>query len=609
MSPGQKHPSGAAYLNRSLVRLALPRLTGAAGHGHRTQVWWQPWVVLAFALAVLAPAAEGQGLKANISRTQATTQDQLLLTLTVSESSGSVPVLPELPDFSVIPRRSSSQVSITNGRRSSSISHNYILVPKRTGTFTIGPATVEISGKTYQSNTIRVRILDAAAQPQDSRDVFVTAKVSDDKPYVGQQILYTWRFYRKVQVGDAQLGPQDFSGFLSEDLGEAKQYQTTVNGQQYVVHEIRKALFPQEAGQLTIPASELTCQVMVRSRRRSRSLFDDFFGATNAQTKVLRTKPIGIEVRPLPAAASGFSGLVGQFQVSTKINKNQLRVGESATLSLTVSGRGNVQMIGEPSLGELSGFKIYDDKPTSSTSRTDSGLSGRRLFSKAMVPLEVGELTIPSARLVYFDPEAGSYRTAASSAITLQVSPAEGEEDLRLTESVAPTTGKVAVKILADDILPLHKGLDAVARPPFGATTPTLTVGLAVPMVAFLGLFAAQRQRRKFALDSGLKRRKRALKTAQKNLGEMDAGTASAPQASLILRTYIGDKLNIEGSALTPQEAQNHLTAKGVNEELATQTRQLLEGFEASQYGAGDVETGTLRERIESLVKQLEGHL
>lgn len=617
MTPEQTQQPGMAFSRRSLVPLGTATGAGSRASITRTNITrtrgtsrqWRLCLVLALVVSLFSFPAKGQSLKANISRTQATTQDQLLLTLTVSESSGATPILPDLPDFSVIPRRSSSQVSITNGRRSSSISHNYVLVPKRTGTFTIGPATVEINGKTYQSNTIRVKILDAAAQPQNSRDVFVTAKVSDEKPYVGQQILYTWRFYRKVQVGDAQLGPQDFSGFLTEDLGEAKQFQTTVNGQQYVVHEIRKALFPQEAGQRTIPASELTCQVVVRNQRRSRSLFDDFFSSSNTQTKVLRTKPIEIEVRPLPAAAPGFSGLVGQFEISTKVNKNQLRVGESATLSLTVSGRGNVQMIGEPSLGDLSSFKIYDDKPTSSTSRTDSGLSGRRLFSKAMVPLEVGELTIPSARLVYFDPEAGSYQTAASSKITLQISPAEGEEDLRLTESVAPTTGKVAVKILADDILPLYKGLDAVDRRPFGTTPPTLMIGLGAPMVAFLGLFAAQRQRRRFALDSGLRRRKRALRIAQKNLTELSTGTDAAPKASLLLRTYIGDKLNIEGSALTPQEAQDHLIAKAVNEELATETRLLLERLEASQYGAGAVETGTLKERIESLIKKLQGHL
>ena len=70
---------------------------------------------------------------------------------------------------------------------------------------------------------------------------------------------------------------------------------------------------------------------------------------------------------------------------------------------------------------------------------------------------------MPPVTLTYFDPEAGSYRQASTAAIALEVAPAEGKEELRLTESVAPSTGKVAVRILADDILPLYKGLDAVA--------------------------------------------------------------------------------------------------------------------------------------------------
>lgn len=564
---------------------------------------------LALLILQVAASAQAQRIQATINRTEATTQDQLLLTLTIKDAEGVTPTLPELPDFNVIPRRPSTQVSIVNGQTSSSISFNYILVPKRVGTFSIGPAQVEIDGRTFQSNGIRVKILDPSAQPQNSRDVFVTAKVSNNKPYVGQQIIYTWRFYRKVQVGDAQLGPQDFSGFLAEDLGEAKSFQTTVNGQRYAVHEIRKALFPQEAGVLTIPPAELTCQVVVRTRRRSRSLFDDVFGGTSTQAKLLRTRPIRVEVRPLPAAAAGFSGLVGKFEVSTEINQRQLKVGESATLNVTVSGRGNVQMIAEPSLGELSAFKIYDDKPSSSTNRSDSGLSGRKRFSKALVPLEAGELTIPSARLVYFDPDAGSYRTASSAAIELAVSPADGQEDLRLTESVAPTTGKVAVKILADDILPLHKGLDAVDRRSFGSTVPTLMAGLAAPALAFLGLFVAQRQRRRFALDSGLKRRKQALKMAHNNLRGIETGADGPSRASLGLRTYIGDKLNIEGSALTPREAQEELISRGVDNALAGEVRQWLEELEASQYGAGAIDQSRLRERTLEFLKGLESQL
>ena len=69
-----------------------------------------------------------------------------------------------------------------------------------------------------------------ARRPSDARDkftmlevavlfallllnVFVTVQVSTDKPYVGEQVIYTWRLYRRVNISDARLEPQTFDGF------------------------------------------------------------------------------------------------------------------------------------------------------------------------------------------------------------------------------------------------------------------------------------------------------------------------------------------------------------------------------------------------------------
>ena len=82
------------------------------------------------------------------------------------------------------------------------------------------------------------------------RTLFISAKVSTTTPFVGQEVIYVWRFYRRVRIGDAKLEPWDFSGFLVEDLGELREYQSTVNGVQYLVNEVRKSLFPQEVGSL-----------------------------------------------------------------------------------------------------------------------------------------------------------------------------------------------------------------------------------------------------------------------------------------------------------------------------------------------------------------------
>ena len=563
---------------------------------------------------LLALPGWAQGIRVTIDRTEATVQDQLVLTVTVEGSRNAQPELPDLSDFQVFSRGQSTQFSMINGRSTTSIIYNYILVPRRTGTFTIGPATVLIDGRSYQSRPFRVRIVEASAQPRESENLFLRATVSNRTPYAGEQVIYTWRFYRRVRVGDARLLPFEFDGFVVEDLGEVREYNTTWNGREFLVSEIRKALFPQEEGTLIIPSLQLQCQVAVERRSRGRrSLFDDFFGRQQVENRVLGTSPIELTVRPLPAVPQGFTGLVGDFDVRSEISKRELKVGESATLKITVSGTGNVSMISEPRLAALDQFKTYDDKPSSSINRSGAGLSGSRSYSKALVPLEPGELTVPAVRLTYFDPKAGSYRTVTARPISLRVAPAEGKEELRLTESVAPSTGKVAVRILADDILPIYKRLDAVAAVPFGhRPEPLWLAGIFAPPLLYLGLVFAQRRRRQLEQNVEQRRRKAALGRAMKGVrrvaeaGRQGRNREAAQLASRCLREYVGDKVGLEGSAFTPAEADEQLRRCGVDAELVKTTHQRLVDLDAAQYGGSVAETDRLAVELKELLKRLE---
>jgi hypothetical protein len=572
-----------------------------------------------FALACLAGFGLASWLSAadvvaTIDRPEATVEDQLLLTVVIEGSRGAQPVLPEIPQFEVYPRGQSTQMSFINGRMSSSVTYNYLLVPKTTGVIQIGPVTAVVDGEVLASQPIQVRILQASDQPQQQRDLFITSRVSTTNPFVGQEVIYVWRFYRRVRIGDARLEPQEFQGFLVEDLGEVREYQTTVNGVEYLVSEIRKALFPQEVGSLVIPASRLTCEALIRDSRRRRSLMDDFFSSSSTETKVLRSSQIDVEVRPLPPPPAGFSGLVGSFTIDSSMSKQQVTVGESATLRLTVSGSGNVQLISEPELADLPAFKIYGDQPERSINRNGRSLSGSRSFSKALVPLEPGNWIIPPVSVRYFDPETATFKAAVTAEIPLFVAPAEGSEDLHLTEFIAPSTGKVAVRILADDILPIYGDLDAVSRPSNPRKSMLLFLfALILPIGLYLSARSVQRHRWRLEHDVAFQRHRVAFRRARKQLQQL-AGSDSDPgqlgqSTSLCLREYIGDKLGLEGAALTPAELDDRLKGHGVSEALSGETLDLLERLEAARFGAASLEAGNLIQQASALLKRLEGEL
>jgi len=576
---------------------------------------------LLLALGLVPAGSWAAGLRANVNRTEATVEDQILLTLTVEGSRSATPSLPELPDFDVFPRGRSTQLNWVNGKSSSSVTYNYILVPRRPGVFTLGAATVELDGEAYSSLPIEVKILRASAKPRDTRDVFVTAAVSTKTPFVGQQVIYTWRFYRRVPVGEPNLEGQDFDGFVVEPLGEVREYSTTVNGISYTVSEIRRALFPQEVGPLSIPASRLTCRVALpEQRRRRRSAFDDFFGATPSETKVFRTREIDLEVRDLPAQPGDFSGLVGSFEIEAHLSQKQVKVGESTTLRIKISGSGNVAMISEPSIPDLGPFKVYGDKPTATVNRSGANLQGSRTYSKALVPLQAGGLRIPSISLVFFDPEVEDFRTSRTEPQDLVVLEGTGEEELRLTEALAPGSGKVAVRILADDVLPIYEGLDAIDQGLTGwGWLAAFWAGLILAPVAFLATVMVGGRRRRFDMDKGLEKRAKAFRSARRRLrrlardsggphsGAGQAGVGdSGERASALLREYIGDKLGVEGLALTPEDADSLLRDRGVDEALGLETAELLRELEAARFGVANVAGDDVVERVAKLVKQLE---
>jgi hypothetical protein len=341
---------------------------------------------------------------------------------------------------------------------------------------------------------------------------------------------------------------------------------------------------------------------------------DDFFGSGSTDTKVLRDDANDVELRPPPPPPKGFSGLVGSFDIEASMSKRHLEVGESATLRLTVSGTGNVQMINEPELAELPSFKVYGDQPERSINRSGRSLTGSRSFSKALVPLEPGEWILPSVEIVYFDPVDASFQTDRTEEIALTVIPGEGAEDLHLTESIAPSTGKVAVRILADDILPIYGELDAVSNPSSPRRSTLLFLLASVlPLGLYLTGRAVQRHRWRLQHDVAFQRHRTAYRRARKQLRKLPESESDpvrlGQSISLCLREYIGDKLDQEGAALTPGELHERLEAHGVSEALAAETHDLLERLEAAQFGAVSLKSENLPERASELLARLEGEL
>lgn len=549
-------------------------------------------------LAVLAfvfylDQAHAVTLTATVDKTEATLQDQILLTLSVKGAQSSeMPKFPPVRAFDVIPRGSTTSMQIINGQISSSVDYNYVLLPKLKGSFEIGPATITHQGKTIASSTVTLTIGEAHSQPQSQKDLFITTAISTKDPYVNEQIIYTFRLYRRVKIANATLENPSFEGFRVEPLGEERQYETVLNGRTFVVTEIKQALFPTREGRTEIGPARIQCDVAVRSQRR-RGFFDDsFFGFSQTEPRVLHAPPLEVNVRPLPPEGKTplFSNLVGTFNLEASVSKKQLEVGDTTTLTLTLRGTGNIKDAQEPEFPSLTYFKVYDDKPTLTIDPSGDVYGGTLTVKKALVPLEEGTLKIPPLTFTYFNPESGRYELCKSSPLTLQVLPSRDKEKLHLVEAVGTTTSKEEIKILGKDILPLKTSLAALQPSAIIPWHWSYLIFWLFPILGYAGTVLHTSRKRRLQEDLSYARSKSAMKEFNKKIAEVKKEINSNDASGFYrltlraIKIFFGDKLHLTGSALTPLEIENELHRCTLPKERIAEVREVLNTLEAGQF-------------------------
>lgn len=642
-------------------------------------------VTLISVVLTCASFAHAQSVELGVDRNEATLEDHIRLYVRVDGSRSAEPTIKGIEGiFAIRTSGQSSQVSIVNGSINTSVTYTYLLEPLRAGNFTLGPASVTIDDKVYRSESVGLRIVgngsqgattpsgraqggggatgsgsnaDSASIPpgQQDRDLFVTAELDDTADtksgktaYVGEQLRYTFRLYRRIRVANLNAEWPAFDGFLVHDLGEQREYEAVRNGQRYVITEVQKALFPQESGTLHIPPMKLTAAVPVTRGGGHRGIFDNFFQQQETTDKVLETAALTVNVAPLPKPPANFSGLVGNFQIEASLSKTEVPLGDSVTLTMAITGTGNVPQASEPTdpqLGAfLSGFKVYDDKPTSNTSGASGSITGHKTFTKALVPLQEGTFGVPNGvALTYFDPATQRYTTVTSAPLTLHVTPgtAPAIADDTATLNGADATGipgsagtlgsgntassgpahKTAVKILGEDILPLYQRDDVIQRPLQGRGLLTwLLFGLGIPPLLYLGMVLWQRRHHARNRDHIQIRQRHAAKKALKALKpitharhDADHIGATAAEIAKVVRTFLGERLAREGGAITPSEVRTWFTQLGVAPPVTEQFATLLERLDAAQYGAalyrGDTPWSDVLARIPTLIKTLDGVL
>ena len=527
----------------------------------------------------------------------------------------SEPEFPESDAYEVYSRGKSSRFELANGAFNASTDYNYILVPLKKQDIIIPAITVQSGNIVRETEPLVIRVSSDKTQGHESeRPLFATSSVDVQEPFVNQQIIYTLQLFQRIRIQGARMDPLEFDGFHAERLGKEREYNRMIKGKQYHVTEIRFALFPQRSGMLTIQPARLQCQVLSQ-RNRGRSPLDRFFddpffgGRGELKTEFLSTEPIQVHVKPLPEPDNPelVTPLVGEFSITTSLSQQEIKVGDSATMSISIMGRGNVHDIPEPTMPDIPDFKIYEDKPEIDLKMTPDGITGVKTFKKALVPTKPGEYKIPPVKLPFLDSNTGTYRMASGKSISINVLPGTEEEGLHLMEGERHTVIKEEIKLLGKDILPPKTTLSALKDQSMRWSNPVSLILLLLPPLTFFIFFFWEKKKEHMATDQAYYRRKNAIKIWKKRKKEIMSLVDSDPdefynQTSRSLKQFLGDRLMVSGQALTPHEINQKMEVTGVPEDLRIHLQQIMQTLEKGAFCGLDQDA----EGRKSLFKDLE---
>jgi len=548
-----------------------------------------------------------------------------------------LPQMPPSDDFAVLrtsqDQSSSTSIQVINGRMAQTVEITYltyyVIQPKKEGTFQFPSLSITINGQAYASQPFAVSVGKGEVVP--ANDVSVRLLIDKKDLWVGEQTRLTLQVSKKIN-SPAALTNEGYSacaGMLIKALGttcaviqltkEVKGRQEQMSGELYAVFRAYYSLIPTTAGDIAIPPLpfEYIIQKRVQNQRRVDPFFggffgDDFFGPSVQQIpKSTMSNGLTIHAKSLPPAPAGFSGAVGHCGFSCSADPTSVPAGEAVTLKIEVRGNTRPNSLGEIRLPPMENIEIFTpEKHVFSDTSEAAGINSRKSWNYMLIPQQEGAAAIPAISYVYFDPDAGEYKTLSSIPTALEVTKGSGARP----QSGARYLTQAEIREVGSDIRYIKTPRSLAMRTDRPYRNPLFLILYPVPFlsVLFAGLYRLQSTRRK---DAALMLRQKAVRNAYRGIDAVRKNAARLLPADFlgrcagVIETYITHKFGFAAAGKTLDEIKDELARRTISEALRTALTDFMQTLDGYRFGGATLdesararvlaETGELVERIE----------
>jgi hypothetical protein len=519
--------------------------------------------------------------------------DAIEVTVAVSAGGTDTPqiVPPSFAPFDVLRSSVSPHIQLDPRNGGSIIAeYRYVLTTDRSGSFTIPPFEARLRGLTARSQALHVFVrgaragegvptVVARARIDTSLDVNFRALAEPETVFVGQQANYEVAVFLNETVRD-RLGrnptfyPPDMQSMLAYDLapvtGEPPKRKVGTRCFDALVYQ--RALFPLVPGRFVIAPAQL-----VYSLRLSSSFFsrEESHELVTDSTILVAVEP------PKSGRPPEYSGAVGDLAVATRLDTHSGRVGDPMTLTVRLTGTGNVKLFPPPKL-EIPWASLVRGDERVSVDTTARKIRGTKEFDWVLTPKVAGELDVPPIRYGYFNPDTRRYAVAAAPPARVDIEPG----------SLATSDTLRSEPLLA--IRPHFRG--PVKHPPHERAPFWFVLALA-PLPAVVG-----RARR------GAPRRT-APPTALSTLRHLarSSGRRDACEVRRVFAAALGERLGVEAERFSrPGALARALLRAGTSAGTSSDAERLLRELDEASYGPTPSLGSDVAQRALSIVRAVD---
>jgi hypothetical protein len=297
---------------------------------------------------------------------------------------------------------------------------------KRAGSLSIPPIAFGVN-KSHSPSILVNQSSAKSGSPDLNDDLFLQVDASPNNPYVQEQVIYTLKLFRRLNLAQASLTEPEVPAAVVVKLDEDRNYNTRFDGEDYIVTERKYAIFPQRSGPLTIAPIALTAAVIINNQRRR---FNGFFNQPSTRTRRVVSKALTLNVLPIPAEQKAKNWLPAEqvyIEQQWSADINNLVAGEPITRTVTLLVKGSTvsqipelnfstKIISTDTNGQL---KNYPDQPVLKEQHKADGLVAFREEKIAYIPSAAGTYQLPEIVISWWNVNTQSIEQASLPTVTL----------------------------------------------------------------------------------------------------------------------------------------------------------------------------------------------